>query len=89
MNFNEFKIQAFSLLTVNPELGTYFEGDMQLSKGEVRARFSKTGLVDTTKRWPKGLTLATSKTVYVPYVISALYSELYLKCLLNLQCILF
>lgn len=52
----------------NPEHGEYFEGDMQLSKGEIRALFSRTGLVDNTKRWPKVLTKTT-----VPYVISPLY----------------
>lgn len=60
-----------SFSTVNPEMGEFFEGDMQLSRGDVRALFSKTGLVDRTKRWPKVLTTTT-----VPYVISPLYSEL-------------
>ncbi|CAO1441915.1 unnamed protein product [Diamesa hyperborea] len=43
---------------------------MQLSKGDIRALFSRTGLVDITKRWPK-----VSLTTTVPYVISPLYTK--------------
>lgn len=48
------------------EVGNYFEGDMIMSSGEIRRLFSKTGIVDTRKRW-----LKVGNQVIVPYTFRA------------------
>ena len=56
------------------EVGNYFEGDMQMTPGEIRSLFSKTGLVDTRKRWMK-----VGGQVVVPYTFGAGFSKKYLN----------
>ena len=48
------------------EAGNHFEGDMQMTPGEIRSLFAKTGLVDTRYRW-----LKFDGLVVVPYTIRA------------------
>lgn len=46
------------------EVGNHFEGDMQMTPGEIRQLFAKTGLVNTRYRWVK-----VGGLVVVPYTL--------------------
>lgn len=67
-------------LEKNFELGSYFQGDIELTPEQEAAAFDstdggrngRTGLLSSSSRWPKN----SAGKVIVPYIISSVYSKL-------------